>query len=77
MSRPTDAQLRVLARFVDNPGGRTTAHCFNEYCGNPKTVRALFAKGLVDADGIPAGYVSITDIGRAALIASHQDREGS
>lgn len=67
MKKPSDKQFRVLKYLEKNPGQRTTAHIFNEICGHPKVVRAMFSNGYVAGDQVPAEYVNMTDAGRAAL----------
>ena len=65
--RLSEAQRRVLSKLEASPGGRTTAFIFYQWCSNSKTIRALFSRGMIEGDGIPATYVWITPAGRAAL----------
>jgi hypothetical protein len=70
----SEHQRRVLEHIAKNPSQRTTARVFYELCGSSKSVRSMFARGLVAGDSVPASYVSLTDVGRAALTHGEDDK---
>lgn len=67
MGKVSDNQMRVLRYLEKLPGGKTTALIFNQTCGDVRVVRALFSKGLVQGDEVPARYVGLTETARAIL----------
>lgn len=67
MTSISDNEIRILA-IVDKAGVLSAAK-FNDACGNVRTVRSLFRKGLVEADQVPATAVNLTMAGLAALRA--------